>query len=309
MPRTSRTRMKLFAKHINALKQPLLQEADLASCFLLAMHDAGDLEDTETIAPSEFRQDYRRFRNDLIDFGGIRPYPETDQGNASGYLVGLADQMTPEQEVCSLDPFCYISHLSAMSWHGLTQRLPKSTFITRPSKDLWRTLSHSRLQKRLGDLMPLYEQIGFPSYRPLDADKVGGSRLHAWSSKRLDKGYSASFKYAEERKVRVATLGRCFLDMVRKPDLCGGINHVMDVFDEHASDHINAILTELDTHGNAVEQARVGYLLEQADPEAAYNPVLERWASKVSRGGSRKLDPSEDYSDIYSEKWALSINA
>jgi len=35
----------------------------------------------------------------------------------------------PEDIACTVDPFCYMSHLSAMSYHGLTDRIPKKLFL------------------------------------------------------------------------------------------------------------------------------------------------------------------------------------
>lgn len=37
-----------------------------------------------------------------------------------------------EEVVCSVDPFCYVSHLSAMEYHGLTNRMPTLLFISSP---------------------------------------------------------------------------------------------------------------------------------------------------------------------------------
>ena len=147
-----------------------------------------------------------------------------------------------------------------------------------------------------------------PAYRAVNPARIGKRPLNIWRSSRLDHSYQAAFKHVEGRSLRVATAARCFLDMVRAPDLCGGIYHVIEVFEEHSPAHQEQILSELDRHGNKLERARVGYLLERSSPEAASHAVLERWAADVTRGGSRKLDPSGDYADTYSERWALSLN-
>jgi predicted transcriptional regulator of viral defense system len=35
------------------------------------------------------------------------------------------DQASAEVIICCIAPFCYLSHLSATEYHGLTDRLPK----------------------------------------------------------------------------------------------------------------------------------------------------------------------------------------
>ncbi len=306
MPRISRKRLRLFAQHLRALKRPLVQDADLAVCFFLALRDAGDQAELETVEPEALRRSFRNFRKTLVEFGGIERFPAT--GTLHGYLVGMAGVPEPEKAICSLDPFSYLSHLTAMVWHGLSDRLPKTIFLTRPSPSLWRTLAASKLESQLGDMGPWYRAAKLPAYRPIDMGAIKKRPLHFWNSSRLDQAYSAAFKRVDDGAIRIATVARCFLDMVREPDLCGGIDHVMEIFEEHGPKHLEAIVNEIDHHGNKIEQARAGYLLEAADASLAANPKLQKWAGEVVRGGSRKLDPSADYADTYSERWALSIN-
>lgn len=275
-------------------------------CFLLALRDTDDAQELQELEPEVVRRTFRKFRDTLMEYGGLERFPAT--GNIHGYLVGMAGLPEPEKVICSLDPFSYLSHLTAMAWHGLSDRLPKILFLTRPSIALWRTLAATRLQAQLGSLMPLYQSAKLPAYRQIDLASIKKNPLSFWTSSRLDHAYSAAFKRAEGGAIRVATVGRCFLDMVRQPELCGGIYHVIEVFEEHGPSHLEAILSEVDHHGNKIEQARVGYLLERADSELLENPTLQKWATGVSRGGSRKLDPSADYADEYSERWALSLN-
>jgi hypothetical protein len=186
--------------------------------------------------------------------------------------------------------------------------LPNTLFLTRPSAGHWKSLSDNRLESQLKELLPLFQRARFPGYQPVAINKLSKRPLNIWSSSRLDQVYQAAYKKINGGQRRVATVGRCFLDMVREPVLCGGIYHVMQVYGEHGPGYVEQILAEINQHGNKLEQARAGYLLEQADSTLATHPVLERWAAAVVRGGSRKLDPASDYSDTFSERWALSIN-
>src|SRR5690606_7430008 len=196
----------------------------------------------------------------LLDYGGLEPFRES--GKVHGYLVGITSPPKDEEAICSLDPFVYISHLSAMVWHGLTDRLPKTLFLTNPSAKLWRALSEHRLEIQLKALLPVYQQANLPPYRRTSIQRIQGRPLNIWSSSRLDEAYQAAFKRVDGGGRRVATLGRRFLDMVRSRDLCGGIYHVVEVFENEEPAHAEAIILELNQHGNKLEQARVGYLLE-----------------------------------------------
>lgn len=40
--------------------------------------------------------------------------------------------LSAEEIICVVDPFAYISHLSAMEFHGLTDRIPSSIFYSTP---------------------------------------------------------------------------------------------------------------------------------------------------------------------------------
>jgi predicted transcriptional regulator of viral defense system len=106
--------------------------------------------------------------------------------------------------------------------------------------------------------------------------------------------------------LRVATLGRVFLDMLREPRLCGGIQHVVDIYRQEASRHLKLIVDEVDRHGQPIDKVRAGFVL--AEVCRLQSPVIDGWDRFAQRGGSRKLDAESEYAPIYSERWQLSIN-
>ena len=101
-------------------------------------------------------------------------------------------------------------------------------------------------------------------------------------------------------------VGRAFLDMVREPGNCGGMQHVVDTYREHGARYLALIADEVEQHGNAVEKVRAGYLLDEVC--RLTHPLVDGWTQKAQRGGSRLLDPLGEYAPVYSEKWKLSIN-
>lgn len=94
--------------------------------------------------------------------------------------------------------------------------------------------------------------------------------------------------------------------MIRRPDLCGGIRHVIEVYKGHASTYLTLITAEIDAHGAPIDKIRAGYILEEMC--SLSDPVVAGWQRYVQRGGSRKLDAASEYSPHYSARWCLSIN-
>ena len=94
--------------------------------------------------------------------------------------------------------------------------------------------------------------------------------------------------------------------MLREPTLCGGMQHVIDVYNQYAKQYFRLIVDELDSHGNGIEKVRAGYILEEHCK--IHDPRIDTWHKFAQRGGSRKLDPTGEYSETFSERWSLSLN-
>lgn len=202
---------------------------------------------------------------------------------------------------CAVDPFACVTHLSAMEFHGLTDRFSKILYLTTPSDKEWREQALERMTKDLGVHLAFHRAARLPALRHLAFERVEGVRVELM--RRSSRG---AFKTIKSPSIRVATLGRTFLDMVREPDNCGGMQHVVDVFRENGSKYLALILDELDQHGKSIEKVRAGYLLEQVC--RIRHPRIDTWKSFAQRGGSRLLDPQGEYAPVFSETWKLSIN-
>ncbi len=207
----------------------------------------------------------------------------------------------PADIICSVDPFAYLSHSTAMEYHGLTDRFPKIIFVSSPPPKKWPIFARSRMEKDLGNHLADYLQQGFPKLTRINLDKIDGQSVHRYSSIHL-----GAFKKIQRSVLRVATIGRTFLDMLRRPDLCGGIYHVIDCYKEHASTYLWLIIDEFLQHGTKIDKIRAGYILEEVC--ALHDQGIEDWQQFVQRGGSMKLDPTAEYSPTFSERWNLSIN-
>jgi len=207
----------------------------------------------------------------------------------------------PGEIMCSLDPFAYVSHISAMSFHGLTDRIPSSIYLSTPNQKRWREFARERMEKDYGDKFQEFSMSTLPKLTRPHVEKVGKFPVHIYSSV-----HAGAFKHVSDSILRVSTIGRTFLDMLREPMLCGGMRHVMNVYKEHGKLYKTLIIDELNQHGNKIEKVRAGYLLEELCN--LRDERIDEWLSNVERGGSRKLDPSAEYRPTYSERWCLSIN-
>lgn len=207
--------------------------------------------------------------------------------------------------ISETDPFLYVSHLSAMVYHGLTDRLPTTVFCTSLNENEWSKKAKIKMMKDLKDSYNDYCMFtDLPKMRRVRFDKGRflGKPLELFKISNIDGAYTFY-----EDGTRVATIGRTFRDMLKKPTLCGGMQHVKAVFEEYAHIYLELIINELDLHGSKIEKARAGYLLEEICD--LHNPKINLWLDTVQRGGSRKLDPQSPFDPMYSERWSLSINA
>ena len=244
------------------------------------------------------KRDIAKYLNLLLDKGVLFPYKNLSNiftllGRSDGDLEDIA---------CTVDPFCYISHLSAMAYHGLTDRMPKKLFISSPPPNTWKSLAKEKMQKDLGDDFESYCEHGLPKLVRMKMDKINKTDLHCLRSKHL-----GAYKSVRGRSLRVSTIGKTFLDMLRNPELCGGINHVLDVFHEYGKKYLRLITDDIDKNGEPIDKVRAGYILNER-LGIINNEVINNWSSLAQRGGSRKLDSSSEYSPEGSEKWKISLN-
>jgi len=242
------------------------------------------------------KNDYDSILETILSLHLLSPTAATN----SFLLFGRASS-PPAEIACSIDPFAYVSHLSAMEHHGLTDRFPKSLYMTRPSLSIWKQQAEERMRKDLNEKLGQYISMNLPTLKRPKLEKIGKTPLHF-----EERSHLGAFRHVSDTALRVATIGRVFLDMIREPELCGGIQHVLDVYRKEARRYLKFIADEIDQHGKPIDKVRAGYLLEEVC--GLQSPMLEKWRIFAQRGGSRKLDPAEEYAPQHSERWKLSIN-
>ncbi len=210
-------------------------------------------------------------------------------------------KLDPLETVCTLDPFAYLSHFSAMEFYGLTDRFPKTIYVSSPRPSQWKKYAKDQMYKDLKEDYTNYIKAKYPLLKNLRPQKIEKRNIKIFNTSHL-----GAYKNIKDRNIRVSTIGRTFLNMLQNPDLCGGINHVIDCFEDHAQIYINNIVNEVERNGSKIDKIRAGYILDEICE--LKHEMLDNWLQLTQRGGSMKLDSSGEYDPNYSEKWQLSIN-
>ena len=102
----------------------------------------------EPDAPTPSVHDYQQVLHFLLGQRIARNLGRLPEGRAM-LLIGQRDP-EPFTVLCAIDPFGYVSHLSAMEYHGLTDRLSKTLYFTTPPPAEWSQLAAARMRKDLG---------------------------------------------------------------------------------------------------------------------------------------------------------------
>ena len=240
------------------------------------------------------RGDYDRLKSILRKAGVIGT--DRDYGARVIRVLSISD-LPAEDIICLADPTCYISHLSAMQRWGLTDRSPEALVLTRPD----RKTAAERLLAYRTEVVGDDEASSFPLPIVGHPARVRGRPVRICESRA-----AGAFLKNRGSDVRLSTIGQTFLDMLQKPNLCGGMPHVLDAWEEHAETYLDDIVAAVDTATGGLVKSRAGYILE--DRQGLHHRGIERWKAFGQRGGSRKLDPAKDFVPTFSETWMISLN-
>lgn len=272
--------------------RPVISSRDLRE--LLQRLYAGEYADrveTRVRKSNPSDEDIYRAYQRLKDARVVREDP--DFGASLHQVFDVLDQ-SAELVCCVVDPLCYLSHLSAMQVWGLTERSPTHLTLTRPADPLWREM-----------LATYHVPLGEPPTRPRPKrafpDMVRGRPVLVHDT-RHPGAWEASGRF-----IRIASVGQTFLDTVSRPAWCGGMAHVLEIWEREAEAHLEAIILAVDAAPAKLPKVRAGYILDEM--LGVSDPRVLVWRTFAQRGSSQKLDPEKPYAPTYSEAWMLSLNA
>ncbi|RNK89768.1 hypothetical protein C9404_13245, partial [Xanthomonas vasicola pv. vasculorum] len=104
-------------------------------------------------------------------------------------LYRLPGETAPVPELmCSIDPFGYVAYLSAMAYHGLTNRLPKVLYFVSPHPPIWNDLAKEKMRRDLGDLYGPYTDSELPKLRRVKIEKLDGVVIKEIRTKKEHRG-------------------------------------------------------------------------------------------------------------------------
>ncbi len=285
----------LISHQLGALGQPVITPYEL---FLLiyAAYRSGESLYLRGAEPGI--EDFRRTIRILRDHSIL----ESDKEYGSrAYRILLNNDSKAEDICCLVDPFCYVSHLSAMQRYGVTVRRSVDLMITTLTPRKARKFIDEKMAKdylAIGGAVPDESKSLVLTTHPSKIRKRKVSVFHTGSP-----GESVSVKSSF---ARIATIGQVFLETVEQPPLCGGMRHVIEVWKEYAQIYLDEIIATVGGSQSQIAKVRAGYILQEA---AGLNDQrVESWQAFAQRGGSRVLDPDSPYKPEFSEDWMISIN-
>lgn len=229
-------------------------------------------------------------------------YPMHYSGHLSNiYFIKGKPEYSASEAICAVYPYGYISKINAMAWYGITDRIPKIVRFTTCTLPEWKNKSLEDLE--VGPSVPFDRESFIPKY-PKRTDVFGDELIVS-----VEKNY-VSPSEIRNSPLRISPIGKTFIDMLRTPDECGGIDHVLDVYIDNAEKYFPAILKELKhERSRKIDIARTGFVLQKV--VGITHPQLTEWQqeSQKTRGSSKVLVPGQPFSSIYDEDWSLSLNA
>lgn len=239
-----------------------------------------------------------RFRRALVKRDVIAP--DRDYTGVALRVLDVRDA-SAEGIATLLDPTCYVSHLSAMQRWGFTDRTPRALHLTRPDRTEARKRLHALHAKFFASHQPPSLYAGYMPVLVTHPKEVRRRPVSVLETKQ-----SGANLVSRSDGVRVATVAQTFLDTLLRPDLCGGMGHVLDVWAEHVPAHLEDVVQVVDAAPTAIAKIRAGYILEER--LGLSQPTVASWRRLAQRGSSRVLDPGRPFAPTFSETWMLSLN-
>jgi predicted transcriptional regulator of viral defense system len=222
---------------------------------------------------------------------------DSDFGPGTWRVLRATKTGTAEEVACVADPFCYVSHLSAMERYALTDRSPEALHLTTPARKLWTDLRAERIAQDYPGENAEHPPLLHIRFR----EKLRQRRVVVHET-----SHPAKPVEVRGESTRISPIGRTFVDMLAEPALCGGIHHVLEIWAREASGWLEDIIQAVDLYEVKLVKVRAGYILSER--LGLNDPRIEAWAAFAQRGGSQKLDPDSAYAPTFSERWMISLN-
>jgi predicted transcriptional regulator of viral defense system len=235
------------------------------------------------------------------DVEGFREHPT----KGASYFVNNKKSPNTQEVICAVYPYGYFSYLSAMRIYGLTKREMSDHYFTALSRESWKAAAVRDFQKLnisplLKENLSSHERADLIPTYPVEG-KYSEESLIVFSTKK-------AVEYEWNGFVRVQNVIDLFIDMTRRPQYCGGFEHVLSVYNSYVDRYFDALIARVDTVGSDMDKSRVGFILNKM--LLMTHPKFEVWKNELvdKRGGSRKLISHLAFDEIFDPDWNISLN-
>lgn len=200
-----------------------------------------------------------------------------------------------EAVIQEANPRAVFARFSAVSFHGLTDDLPREIHVT----------YHPDSQARLPLGTVPDDWVDVPRAPARTPTSIGNRRVY-WTRTKSDWDFGHMIGQVEGTPVYLTDLERTLLDCLRWPDRCGGVLTVFRAWRRAAENlNLDRFVEYVDRMDQAILRQRAGFLVEQL---GFTHPRVDDWMRRAVRGSSAKLVANRDFASRFSERWNLSLN-
>lgn len=249
----------------------------------------------------DYKKKFRRVLKELETSDQLKCIGDEIVG--ASYFINLAiSPLDPLKIISDLYSLGYFSHLSAMKIHKLVNRDSDIVYFSTVDRKTWKKHFLDNLEKDKSIPLDNYEKDitdlipRFPT-----EENYLSKYLLVFTNKNLG-------QWENINGFRVRKLSYLFLDMVRSPQYCGGVETVISVFEKYAPILLEEIIETAHKHGTNIDRARIGFILNEL--MGVVHPLLEQWKIEMLglRGGSRKFVAYLPFEPEFSPIWNISLN-
>jgi len=174
-----------------------------------------------------------------------------------------------------------ISHWSAMSFHGLTEQIPRTVFV----------LTTDSITRMRGADGKLYQVAGW-SYEFIQV--------------KPERYFGIDIVWFGESRIAITDRERTLLDGLMRPNYCGGFSDVAETFIDRVADIDIEKIVDYALRLDASTARRLGWILSKAGVEPKR---LEPLYKATTGPGYRSLDPTGPKKGSLNKEWKVQENA
>ena len=166
----------------------------------------------------------------------------------------------------------YIGYLSALNYHGLSDRVSPAIYVVTTKRRRDRTILHTRLR----------------------FITVKETKIFGWEKTTIS-----------NTAIQISDPEKTVVDCLDRPEHGGGLDEIAKtIFYEHGNLNMPKLLSYAEKNGNKTVIKRLGYLLDHFKL-TEYHPLFK---DILLSHGYPKLDPMHPPDGYYSSKWKLLVN-